>query len=244
MNVRLLQQYSGLLYLIIGLSFLFAIILAIVLYTQAFGQSYSRQLIQPDLPRQQEATRPTFSVRRINLQVEGLCGAVEVLRNGQATRIGCNDRAQNRIFLSNERLRQLFGNLTQEEFEALQGRYFLEGLEEDLILTIETNYGTKTITLTGSDSSAPSAPDVIGDIIDEFEDIDEELDLPPATPPPAPSPTPTPPGGGPTPPPNPTPTPTPLPPGATPEPEDPFDCSMIDQFGVTVSNIRCLEDDL
>lgn len=244
--MSLLQRHTNFLYIVLGLSVLFAIILAIVLLSQSFGQSYSQQLASPDIPQQTELNTQTFGVRRIRLQTEGDCGEIEISRNGQASKLGCDTRLENRIFLSNENLQRLFGNLTKDEFDQLQELYYLPGLAQNLTITIETNYGTKTVTVSGSDTSAPILDESLEDIIDIIEDVEEDLETPSPTPPPTPIPTPTPSGyipPSPTPGTTPTPTPTPSPGGGSQEAQDPFDCEMLEQKGVTVSNIRCLEAD-
>lgn len=241
--MSLLRRHDGFIYLVIGLSVLFTIVIVVVLVTQSLGSNYSQLISTPDVPRQQLLDQQTFSVRRINLKVEGICGAVDILRSGRATKIGCDTRIDNSIILSNEKLQQLFGNLTKEEFDQLEEKYFVSGLDRTITLEIQTNFGTKTVTLSGSDTGAPPAPGGLDDIVEIIEEVEEELNNPTPTPPTLPSttPTPTPPPGQ-TPTPTPSGTPTPTPPGATPEPAVPFSCSMLERLGVTVSNIRCLDE--
>lgn len=242
--MTILHRNSNLLFIVLGLIAIFATIIVFVLFSQAFGRNYSQHLATPDVPAEVELDQQTFSVRKINLRVEGLCGSVEILRNGQANKLDCLNRYENRVLLSNDRLSSLFGNLSREGFENLASKYYLPDLEADLIITIETNYGTKTVVISSNDPAAPPIDDDIGDIIDIIEDIEEELEVPPPTPPNTPLPTPTP-SFNPTPPPTsgPSPTPSPTPPGATPDPVEPFSCNMLEQQGVTVSNIRCIEDE-
>ncbi len=129
-------------------------------------------------------------------------------------------------------------DISLEDFENL-GTYYESG-DSPYTIVIETNVGTKTITVVSGSGSAPS---VIEDLIEKIEDQEEELfvtptpgasTVPTSTPTPTstPSPTPTPTSQS-------TATPTPTPFGETVEE---FSCSMLPVYGraIIVSNIVCL----
>lgn len=230
----------------IGIVFILFVLIIVNQTGKKISQSYFSKAPQPVKINDSETGTQTFTIKKISLQAEGSCQTLELTRNGEAKKIDCDDTyLDNRLFLTNDQIAKLFGKLTKEEFNNLSTKYFLEGLDKDLIITIETNFGTKEITLSSNDPEAPSVPDSLEEIVDETTDIEEEINNPTPSPTPGNNPTPTP-GTSPTPIssalPSPTPASTPSPstdPGATPEP---FRCDMLDQQGVTVSNIRCLEE--
>lgn len=227
---------------------LFVLLIAVLgivylLISRTFQTRFQQQSGAETSVRQIGLNQQTFTVKKITIKDELACQTLTVERNGSATQTNCDNQIEARDILSNEIVQKFLNTLTQEEFDTLETDYYSPDL--DLTITIETNYGTKTITI-NSQGSAP-IDDNIQEIIEGSDDIEEEITQPPTSPPPSanptPSPTPPPIGGGPTPTPgpgaSPTPTPTPLPPGATPEP---FRCDMLGNLDVTVSNIRCLED--
>jgi len=223
-------------------------VLMIVLFRSAdFGSS--SKSTNPNLLKENSLgnNEQSFVIRKISVDFSNNCETLEIKINGEAKQIECDDTyIENRTLLSNETIQNLFSTLSKEDFLELFGKYYVPGLQNDLTLTIETSFGTKTVVLSGSDNNAPEVTDELEEIIEVIEEIEEDLDEPdpsappsiPPTPTPAPGSTPTP---GPTSLPGTSPTPTPVPdPGSTPEP---FRCDMLDQTGVTVSNIRCLDDE-
>lgn len=217
----------------------------VIVLIQRFLISQNQGLVSSNNPLTQltGVREQTFVVRKITVRREGDCGQTELYINGEAIDEECITGARNRIILSNQKVSELFGRLDASSFTDLENLYYLPGLEQDITLVLETSYGTKVVTVSGdNDQATPVDPD-LEDLIDDIEDVEEELDLPDPTPTPEPTPSPSPgtsptpgPSASPTPQPSPTPTPEPL------DPEEPFDCSQIDQTGVTVSNIRCLDE--
>lgn len=216
-------------------------------FTKNPTQGLPQQALLPQFRNDSQLGTQTFTVKRIAVEYEGSCETLDIKINGEAKQVECDDTyIENRKLLSNETIEKLFGSLTKESFLALEDKYYAPNLSLSLQLTIETNFGTKTITISNTDNTAPEITEELEDIVEEIEEVEEEINQPDPSPPPSIPPTPIPtlsPGATPTPAGSPTPTPisTPTPePGATPEP---FRCDMLDQQDVTVSNIRCLEDE-
>ena len=228
---------------LLGLGGIFIIIGIVLFSSGSFREAYSEKLDAPDVPEEVVLEQQTFSIKRLLVSQEGECGFIEIKRNGQALDYACDDtRIENRDLLSNERIARLFGSLTKEKFLELEDVYYAPGIENDITITLETNFGTKEITISSSNKDAPALTEELEEIIEVIEEVEEELEEPDPSPPPTPEPTPTPsPGSTPNPSstPNPTPTPTASPDlSATPEP---FRCDMLNNQNVTVSNIRCLD---
>lgn len=224
---------------------LIAVIGVIVYVSSQVGENYTLQLVQPPPAKESQINTHEFAVQNIRVKRGANCGYTEIKKNGEARSVDCFGVASDVDILSNETLANLFGTLDKDDFEQLSSVYYLPGISEDIELYIVTNYGSKTIIISGNNTSAPILDGPLADLVDEIDDIEDDLDDPEPTPvvsiPPTPTlpgftPTPTPIGGGPTPTPSPTPT---LAPGATPEP---FSCEMLEQNGVTVSNIRCVDE--
>jgi len=184
----------------------------------------------------------TFTIKHIVVKNLESCETYDFQKNGSVTQTNCNNIIETRDILSNQTIQRLLTQLTRQDFDNLKETYYSPDI--NIVITIETNFGTKTITI--SNNGETPIDEILEDLISDLEEVIEDISDPPISPPPAGSPTPTPfslPSPTPTPPgstPIPTPTPSPTPIGATPEP---FNCSMLDQQGVTVSNIRCLEEE-
>jgi hypothetical protein len=220
-----------------GIIVLIVVFVIFILNSQIFADRYAQQRNLQESTKNYELNAQTFAVRRIEIKDLDNCQTLEYLSNGYANKFDCDNVLEAKKLFSNQTILTLLNTLTLEEFEKLVSDYFSQDL--NLVITIETSHGTKTITINPEGSTPLPAP--IEEIIDTSDELEEELDEPAVSPPPTP---------GPTPPPTPTPS---LPPGATPtptatpspgpvDPADPFSCDMLDQQGVTVSNIRCLDD--
>ncbi len=210
---------------------------------QRFGTVYQERVtIEAQRQRGEEARRLSINKITLRKQKEGGDECIEIGHNGAVLRRNCTtSEILERGYLGSDQINELFGNLTLEDFDQLQGSY--AGLSGYQII-IETNQGTKTITLGDGGGEVPQA---LQDLLDDLLTTEETAFVP--TPPPVvatptplptttpPAPTPTPPAGGPTP----KPTATPLPPGVTPEP---FSCDMLDPYSrpINVSNTVCLPE--
>lgn len=223
--------------LIFGVLVVAALVVAILVVSVRFGINY-RAIVDVPITTETNYQEAEFSVRKITL-VDRITGErIEILASGEV-RVSQNDQLSHRGLLSNSRLKDLFLKLSQEEFESLAKGYFSQ--DQNLSIIIETTQGTKTVDI-NNQQPPTQPPPVIDDIVDDIEDIESEVVTPTPTPPIIPTPTPPPPGSSPVPTPTPPP-PTPTP-GVTPAPSptpDPFSCDQLNEHGVTVSNIRCLD---
>ncbi len=195
----------------------------------------------PEAPRQLEYIKPDFQIKTITIKDLNSGCSIKILQNGTATQY-CGDNQQlfDRKILSSDLIQRLFSNLNEDQFSSLLSDYFSFTLHLQII--IETSIGSKTININSSSSNQPSGN--FQDFLDDIEDVTQETNQPTPPPPPTPPPTSPPPPSpsshpNPTPSTSPTPYPTPFPREGTAQPS--FDCSIITETGVTVSNVRCLD---
>jgi len=223
--------------IISGIAGFIAFGLIIFFLARAFSAYYSSSKNVDTPVRQIVDQTQAFSVKQVTLKDNKTGCRLEIYKNGYVAQI-CDDsgRIQARKLFSRQKLLEFFSRLeNQADLDALLDHYFSS--EFDLEIIIETTQGTKTIIV--NDQGETSLDDIVSDIIDDANDLEDEITTPTPPPPSPPAPTPTPPPGS-------TPLPSPTPPGPTPIPSpisqtEPFDCSMLEQTGVTVSNIRCLD---
>jgi len=217
---------------------IFIAVFSLIAYT--FSKVYTSQTNVATIPRQQELNKQTFSIRRVTIKNKSDNCTLEFLKSGVVTK-RCDDgiSIEARKIFSNQKIADFFENLSQQEFENLLTDYFDSQL--DLEITIETNYGIKVISINSFSTNEQSQS--IQDLIDQSQQIEQEVDQPISSPPPPPSPSPSPsttplapPSPSPT---SPSPSPSPSPLTQTGGPE-PFNCSLINNTNVTVSQIRCL----
>lgn len=202
------------------------------------GNKYAQRITVNQTPRQVLPGQQSFAVNRVRISNLDTGDSVEVFSSGLATKTeNQKNTIKARKFFTNEDLATLFNTLTLQEFQNLLQHYY--GANRNLVIIIETTFGTKTIII-NQEGNNPPPPGPIETIIEETEEIEDKLDDPTPTPPPLPPPTPTPAGATPAPTPTgfyqPDPSPTPL--NASPVP---FSCDMLDRQNVTVSNIRCID---
>jgi hypothetical protein len=223
-------------FILLGLAGIFIVIIVVVIAAQVFGKKYQNEININTTPRELLPNSQTFDVKQIRLVDNTGCSSLIFNKNGEVSRVSCENVLENKVVVSNDEIQKLLRLINHGNFDQLTQHYYSDHL--NITLIIETNYGTKEIHI---DSSGDTPlPGDVGDIIDTAGDVGEQLNNPTPPPPPSTPPTPTPgPGSTPVPTPSPIPsgkpTPTPIP--ASPEP---FDCSQITQKNVTISGIRCL----
>lgn len=223
---------------LIGLGLTFAIVVLVLIRNQLITRP-NNETTSTNAPVTQVSTGShTFDVKRITMVDNAGCFSLTFDKNGQVAKVTCDLSMESRAILSNQEIQSLLQKLSQAEFNELLPEYFSENL--NITLIIETNYGTKEVVI--SDKGTVPIDGVIEEIIEDIEEIEDTLETPrpsslPTTPP---SPTPNP-QVSPTPSIGPNSTPTPIPTPITGSPE-PFTCADLERQGVTVSNIRCIDE--
>lgn len=223
----------------IGIVVAVIVVIAVLLFSLKFFDSAIPVTNKPLINSNSTDTNPSFGVRKISLKDLDSDTIIEINRSGVVTIIGSDKDINHRKILDSQRILSLFNKLSAEDFAKLGANYFSDFL--NLQITIETSRGNKTIDINNDNPNNDPPPDVIDDIIDDIDEIEEVVITPPASPTPTPLASPTLIPNPPIPTPQASPTPSPIVVGPTPTPE-PFRCDMLDKLGVTVSNIRCLDE--